>query len=153
VGDKPPQTKLGKEEKGMTLWGWRRGAALALLLSGILGCMVPSSPPVPPLTAAAIKHTLDTWNPTFCQVAKLYGIYQDGDNPAKRVAFVLIANPREKRQKPIVFVARFRLLTLPEGQSGWFLTSLVTHSSGLTRREGWDNLVIPVKSPPAAASP
>lgn len=137
----------------MTLCSWRRGAALVFMLSGFLGCTVPPSSPAPPLTAAAIKHTLDTWNPTFCKVAKFYGIYKDGNNPAKQVAFVLIANPRDKRQKPMVFVARFQLLTLPKGQSGWFLTSLVTHSSGLARREGWDNLIIPVKSPPAAGSP
>jgi hypothetical protein len=144
---------LWKEEKGMTLSGWRRGAALVLLLGGFLGCTVPSASPAPPLTAVAVKHTLDTWNPTFCQVVKFYGIYKDGNNPAKQVAFVLIANPRDKAQKPLIFAARFQLLTLPEGESRWFLTSLVTHSSGLTRREGWDNLIIPVKSPPAAASP
>jgi hypothetical protein len=144
---------LLKEEKDMTLSGWRPWAALVLLLSGFLGCTVPSSSQAPPLTAAAVKHTLDTWNPTFCKVAEFYGFYKAGDNPAKQVAFVLIANPRDKTQKPMVFAARFQLLTLPEGQSRWFLTSLVTHSSGLTRREGWDNLIIPVKSPPAAASP
>jgi hypothetical protein len=27
----------------------------------------------------------------------------------------------------------------------------VTHSSGLSRRQGWDNLIIPVKAPPPAA--
>ena len=27
----------------------------------------------------------------------------------------------------------------------------MTHSSGLSRRLGWDNLIIPVKAPPPAA--
>jgi hypothetical protein len=52
----------------------------------------------------------------------------------------------------VVYTARFQLLTLPEGQSRWFLTSLVTHSSGLSKRLGWDNLIIPVKDPPPAAA-
>ncbi len=65
---------------------------------------------------------------------------------------MLIANPGDKTQKPVVYTARFQLLTFPEGQPRWFLTSLVTHSSGLTRRLGWDNLIIPVKAPPPPAA-
>jgi hypothetical protein len=65
---------------------------------------------------------------------------------------VLIGNPGDKAQKPVVYTARFQFLTLPEGQSRWFLTSLVTHSSGLSKRLGWDNLIIPVKDPPPAAA-
>jgi hypothetical protein len=130
--------------------GWRRWAAIVLLLSGILGCM-PSSSSTPPLTVAAAKHTLDSWNSGFCKVADFYGFYISGENPATQVAYVLIANPSDKAQKPLVYTARFQLLTLPEGQPLWFLTSLVTHSSGLSRRLGWDNLIIPVKAPPPAA--
>ena len=132
--------------------GWRRWAAIVLLLSGILGCTLPSSPPTPPLTAAAAKHTLDSWNPGFCKVADFYGFYISPQNPASQEAYVLIANPGDQAQKPVVYTARFQLLTLPEGQLRWFLTSLVTHSSGLSKRLGWDNLMIPVKAPPPAAA-
>ena len=135
------------------MWsGWRRLAAIVLLLSCFLGCAVPSSSQTPPLTAAAARHTLDSWNPSFCKVAEFYGFYKSGENPASQVAYVLIANPSDKAQKPVVYAARFQLLTLPEGQPRWFLTSLMTHSSGLSRRQGWDNLIIPVKAPPPAAA-
>jgi hypothetical protein len=142
-----------KEEKGMQRSGWRRWAAIGFLLSGILGCTLPSSSQTPPLTAAAAKHTLDTWNSGFCKVVDFYGFYIAGQNPANQEAFVLIANPGDSTQKPVIYTARFQLLTLPEGQPRWFLTSLVTHSSGLSRRLGWDNLIIPVQNapPPAAA--
>jgi hypothetical protein len=136
----------------MKLTGWRRGAVLVFLLSGFLGCVIPSSPQAPPLTAAAARHTLDTWNPTFCKVAEFYGFYQEGDNPAEQVAYVLIANPSDNVHKPLVFAARFQLLILPEGQRRWFLTRLVTPSKGLSRRQGWDNLLIPVKAPAPAAA-
>jgi hypothetical protein len=138
----------------MTLSGWRRWAALGLLLSGFLGCMVPSSPPPPPLTAAAARNTLDIWNPSYCKVVEFYGFYQAAANPAQMDAYVLMANPADKAQAPAVYMARFQLLSLPEGQQRWFLTGLVTHSAGLSRRLGWDNLVIPVKaaSAPAAAT-
>jgi hypothetical protein len=136
----------------MTLSGWCRVAAIVLLLGGFLGCVVPSSSPGPPLTAAAAKHTLDTWNPTFCKVADFYGFYKAGDNPAEQVAYVLIANPSDKAPNPVVFAARFQLLTGPEGQGRWFLTSLMTPSEGLSRRRGWDNLLVPVKAPPAPAA-
>jgi hypothetical protein len=133
--------------------GWRRGMMLVLLLGGILGCALPSSSQTPPLTTAAAKHTLDSWNPGFCKVADFYGFYVSGQNSASQEAYVLIVNPSDKAQKPVVYTARFQLLTLPEGQSRWFLTSLVTHNSGLSRRLGWDNLIIPVKaSPPAAGA-
>jgi hypothetical protein len=131
---------------------WRRRAAIVLLLGGILGCALPSSSQTPPLTAAAAKHTLDSWNPGFCKVMDFYGFYLSGQNSASQEAYVLIGNPADKAQKPVVYTARFQLLTLPEGQSRWFLTSLVTHSSGLSKRLGWDNLIIPVKDPPPAAA-
>ena len=137
------------------MWsGWRRLAAVVLLLSGFLGCMMPSSSQTPPLTAAAAKHTLDSWNSGFCKVVDFYGFYLAGENAANQEAYVLIANPGDKAQKPVVYTARFQLLISPEGQPRWFLTSLVTHSSGLSRRLGWDNLIIPVQDappPPAAA--
>jgi hypothetical protein len=127
---------------------WRRRAAIVLLLSGILGCMPPSSSQTPPLSTAAARHTLDSWNPDFCKVMDFYGFYVSGRNSASQEAFVLIGNPSDKAQKPVVYTARFQLLTPPEGQPRWFLTSLVTHSSGLSKRLGWDNLIIPVKAPP-----
>jgi hypothetical protein len=134
------------------MWsGWRRLAAIVLVLGGFLGCVMPSAPQTPPLTAAAARHTLDSWNPNFCKVADFLGLYVSGANPAVQDAFVLIANPGDRVQNPVVYVARFQLLTAPEGQRRWFLTSLVTHSSGLTRRLGWDNLIIPVKAAPPAA--
>ncbi len=132
----------------MTWSGWRRLAAIVVLLMGFLGCALPSSSQSPPLTAAAAKHTLNTWNPNYCQVAEFYGFYQSGENAASQVAFVSIANPSDKSQNPVIFEARFRLLTTSEGQARWFLTSLITHSAGLSRRQGWDNLIIPVKNPP-----
>jgi len=135
------------------MWsGWRRGAAIVLLLGGCLGCTMPSSSQTPPLTAAAARHTLDNWNPGFCKVADFYGFYVSGQNFASQEAYVLIANPGDKAQKPVVYTARFQLLTFPEGQPRWFLTSLVTHSSGLSKRLGWDNLIIQVKAPPPAAA-
>lgn len=135
------------------MWaGWRRWTAIVLLLVGFLGCTVPSSSPSPSLTAAAARHTLDSWNSGFCKVVEFYGFYKAGDNPAEQVAYVLIANPSDKAQKPMFYVARFRLLTPPEGEPLWFLTSLMTHSSGLSRRLGWDNLIIPVKGPPPPAA-
>lgn len=120
-------------------------AAIALVSILFLGCTVPSASQSTPLTAAAAQKTLDSWNPTYCKVKQFYGFYQPGGNGGEKVAYVLMANPVDKEAKPLVFTARFRLLTLPSGQPQWFLTSLVTHSSGLSRREGWDNLMIPVK--------
>jgi hypothetical protein len=140
----------GKEGKGMTLSGWRRLAAMVLLLGGFLGCVVSSSSPPPPLTAAAARHTLDSWNPSFCKVVEFYGFFEH--HPNKQDALVLMANPGDKAQKPLVFAARFQLLTGPEGQPRWFLTSLVTHSLGLSKRQGWDNLIVPVKAPPSPAA-
>ena len=134
------------------MWsGWRRWAAIVLLLAGFLGCTMPASSQTPPLTAAAARHTLDTWNPGFCKVADFYGFYVSGANPANQEAYVLIANPGDKPQKRVFYTARFHLLPFPGGQPRWFLTSLITHSSGLSKRLGWDNLIIPVKAPPPPA--
>jgi hypothetical protein len=127
--------------------GWRRLAAIVLLLGLYVGCTMPSSPINSELTPTAARNTLDSWNPSFCKVVEFYGSYKSGENGASEVAYVLIANPGDKNQKPSVYAARFQLLTLPEGKRQWFLVSLVTHGSGLSRRQGWDNLVIPVKEP------
>ncbi len=128
---------------------WRRLAMVIFLLSFFLGCAVPSSSQSPPLTAASAKDTLDNWNPNYCKVAEFYGFYKPGEN--QEVAYVLVANPGDKAQKPQVYAARFQLLALPDGQSRWFLVSLVTHNSGLSRRQGWDNLMIAVKNQPPGA--
>ncbi len=125
---------------------WRRLAIVILLLSCFLGCADPSSSQSSPLTAASARDTLDNWNPNYCKVAEFYGFYKPGDN--QEVAYVLIANPSDKTQKPQVYAARFQLLALPDGQSRWFLVSLITHNSGLSRRQGWDNLMIAVKNQP-----
>ncbi len=136
----------------MGLSGWVNRAAALLLLGCFLGCAVPSSAN-PPLTAAAVQSTLDSWNPNYCKVVEFYGFHREGEG-ASQVAYVLLANPSDRAQKPAVYAAQFQLLTLPDGQQRWFLTSLVTHSAGLSRRQGWDNLIIPVKeAAPAAASP
>lgn len=136
----------------MTLSGWRRLAAIVLLLGFYLGCMVPSTPQTSQLTLTAAQNTLDTWNPSYCKVAEFYGFYKSGENAANQVAYVLIGNPSDKGQKPVVYAARFQLLTVPEGKQQWFLVSLTTHSSGLSRRQGWDNLMIPVKEGASATS-
>ena len=129
----------------------RRWVALLLLLGFFLGCTVPSAAS-PPLTAEAAKNVLDSWNPKYCKVVEFYGIYAPGERVNARNAYVLIGNPSDKNQKPTVYEARFQLLTLPEGGERWFLVSLVSHSSGLTRRLGWDNLMIQVNAPPASPS-
>jgi hypothetical protein len=132
--------------------GWRCLAVLTLMLGGFLGCSLPSPSTAPPLTTAAARQTLDSWNPGFCKVAEFYGFYVSGQNPAQQEAYVLIENPGDKAQKPVIYLARFQLLTRPEGAPRWFLTSLITHSSGLRRRVGWDNLMVQVKAPPPAAA-
>lgn len=129
--------------------GRRPRLAWLFLLGFFLGCTVPSSAS-PPLTAAAAQNVLDGWNPNFCKVAEFYGFFTPGERANARVAYVLIANPGDKNQKPAVFESRFQLLAAPDGKEQWFLVSLVTHSLGLTRRQGWDNLMIPVKEAPPA---
>lgn len=135
----------------MGLSGLQRFVAVVLLLGCFLGCAVPSPSASPPLTVAAARNTLDSWNPNYCKVAEFYGFYKPGDGAGPSLtAYVLIANPGDKNQKPAVYEAQFLLLTLPDGQARWFLTAVVSHSAGLTRRQGWDNLIIPVKSAAAA---
>jgi len=117
---------------------------LGLLVSLILGCNLPFFP-APPLTTEAARHTLNSWNANYCQVKEFYGWYQP-EAEDTRLAYVLISNPKDPAAKPVLSVARFRLLTRPDGSQEWFLTSLVSHSEGLTLRQGWDNLLIPVKT-------
>lgn len=129
----------------MKFSGWRGLAGLLITAAIFLGCTVPPSSAQPPLTAAAAQAALDGWNPSYCKVAEFYGLYKPEAAGAVQVAYALIVNPSDKAQKPTVYEAKFHLLTRPDGQRGWFLTSLITHSSGLTRRQGWDNLMIPLK--------
>ena len=124
-------------------------SALAEFFPGLRAALfVPDSP----VDGGGGQDTLDSWNPSYCKVAEFYGFYKPGENAANQEAYVLIANPSDKAQKPVVYAARFQLLTLPEGQPRWFLVSLITHSSGLSRRQGWDNLMIPVKDQPPGAA-
>jgi len=123
--------------------------ALALLLTLVLGCTAPGAAP-PRLTATGAQQTLDSWNPNYCKVADFYGFHKPAEGGTTQVAYVLLTNPAEKGHKPMLYTARFQLLTLADGQQRWYLTSLVNHASGLTRRQGWDNLLVPVKE--AAAS-
>jgi hypothetical protein len=134
----------------MSLSGWGKRIAALLFLGLFWGCAMPSTAN-PQLTAAAAQNALDSWNPNYCKVAEFYGFHQE-DGRNSQVAYVLIVDPSDKAKKPTVYAAQFQLLVLPGGQQRWFLTSLVTHGSGLTRRQGWDNLIVPVREPgPAAA--
>jgi len=131
--------------------GWRHKSVLWLALVVLMGCSLPS--PAPSLSAAAAQNTLDNWNPAYCKVVEFYGFYKPGDGGGQTlVAYVLMVNPGEQPQKQTIFAARFQLLNRPDGQQQWFLTSLTSHASGLSRRQGWDNLMIAVKDNPAAAS-
>ncbi len=133
---------------------WGRQVQLLFLLAMVffLGCTVPSSAS-PPLTVETAQKVLDSWNPNYCKVTKFYGFYTPvAGNGNTRIAYVLLTNPGEKNQRQTVYAARFQLLSLPQGLERWFLVSLVSHSSGLTRRQGWDNLMIAVEETPAAPS-
>lgn len=113
-----------------------------LFFTLFLGCNLPFFP-APPLSTAAARHTLDHWNPRYCQVREFYGWYQPAA-PDTRLAYVLISNPQDPKAKPVLSVARFQLLTRPDGSQAWFLTSLLSPSKGLTLQQGWDSLLIPV---------
>ncbi|MBM4272881.1 MAG: hypothetical protein FJ134_00230 [Deltaproteobacteria bacterium] len=130
---------------------WHLLLLVAAIMGLVLSCGLPSGAAAPPLTAAAAQQTIDNWNPQYCKVAEFYGFYKSEAGP-EQVAYVLMANPSDRAQKPAVYAARFQLLTSKDGQQRWFLTSLVTHGSGLTRRQGWDNLIIPVKEGGASSS-
>jgi len=124
---------------------------LWLILMVLTGCF--PSPAPPPLTAAAAQQTLDNWNTTYCKVKEFYGFHDSRDSGGTtQVAYVLLVNPSDHLQRQTIFAARFQLLTQPDGRQQWFLTSLTNHSSGLSRRQGWDNLMVPVKEDSTATS-
>jgi hypothetical protein len=126
---------------------------LFLTMAFLCGCTASPFAAPPPLSAAAAQHLLDTWNPGYCKVAEFFGFYQPASSNT-RVAYVSIVNPSDKTQKAsLYYAATFQLLSRPDGRQQWFLTELVTHSSGiLTKRQGWDTLLVPVQeTPPAAA--
>jgi hypothetical protein len=111
---------------------------------------MPTPPPASAsLPVAAAHKTLDQWNPQYCKVLEFYGFFHP-DQGDTQIAYVLLANPGDPNQKQAVYEARFQLLTRPDGQQQWFLTGLISHAAGLTRRQGWDNLFIPVKTEAAA---
>jgi hypothetical protein len=130
----------------MGSWRKARWFVGCLFFSLLLGCSLPFAP-TPPLSADAARQTLDRWNPQYCKVAEFYGFHQS-EASNTRQAYVLIANPKDPAAKPVIFVAQFQLLTRPNGSQEWFLTSLVSHAGGLSRRQGWDNLLIPVRPQP-----
>lgn len=121
-----------------------RLARLLLVASLILlwGCSIPPSEKLP-LSVADATQTLNSWNPQYCKVAEFYGFHETG--PGDLVGFVLISSPSHPDVKPSLYEARFQLITRPDGRQQWFLTSLMNHAAGLTRRQGWDNLFVPVK--------
>ncbi len=120
-------------------------AAVLMLLVGFLGCGLPAAAE-PPLSVAAAQATLDGWNPTYCKVAEFYGLYKPESGGTTQVAYVNLVNPSDKAQKLMVYAATFQLLSRPDGKQQWFMTSLLTHGQGLmVKRQGWDNLMIPLK--------
>jgi hypothetical protein len=125
--------------------GWRHKFVVWLIPLVLAGCSLPSSPP--PLTVAAAQQTLESWNPTYVKVVEFYGLHNPGDSGGHtQIGYVALVNPSEPHQKQTVFAARFQVLTQPDGRQQWYLTSLTTHSSGIfSRRQGWDNLMVPVK--------
>jgi len=131
---------------------WNQLALITAIMVFIGGCGLPSGAAAPSLSAAAAQQTLDNWNPQYCKVVEFYGFYKADATGSEQVAYVLMADPSDRAQKPTVYAARFQLLYSKDGQPRWFLTSLLTHGSGLTRRQGWDNLIIPVKEGGAASS-
>ena len=133
------------------LSGWRGLCGLFLMMAFWCGCTASPFAAPPPLSVAAAQHTLDAWNPSYCKVAEFYGFFQP-ESSATRVAYVSIVNPGDKAQKAAVYNATFQLLSRADGQQQWFLTEVVTHSLGiLTKRQGWDTLMVPVQEAPPAA--
>lgn len=123
-------------------------ARLAIFLSAVLlgisvGCAIPPAEQLP-LKVEEARHTLDRWNPQFCKVTEFYGFHEAG--AADLVAFVQIVSPSHPDVKPTLYEARFLLITRPDGRQQWVLASLMNHAAGLTRRQGWDNLFVPVEA-------
>ncbi len=130
--------------------GIGRLAAVLMLVVGLLGCGLPPAAAEPPLSVAAAQATLDSWNPSYCKVAEFYGLYKPEGGGAVQVAYVNLVNPSDKAQKLTIYAATFQLLSRPDGKQQWFLTSLLTHGQGLfVKRQGWDNLMLPLKEPGA----
>ncbi len=130
-------------------WHWH--VVIMILVIAVWGCALPPPPQsAPGLTATEAQATLNKWNPSYCKVVEFYGFFNPGGGDT-RVAYVLLANPADAQQKPLVYEARFQVLTRADGQPQWFLTSLISHAGVLTRRQGWDNLFIPVKTEAPAA--
>lgn len=124
--------------------GWSPKFAMWLILVVLMGCSLP--PPPPPLSAAAAQQTVNDWNHSYCKVVDFFGFHQSGVAAGHtQVAYMLVVNPSEHLQKQMIFAAQFQLLTRADGRQQWFLTSLISHSGGLSRRQGWDNLMVPVK--------
>ncbi|MBM4285024.1 MAG: hypothetical protein FJ128_07225 [Deltaproteobacteria bacterium] len=117
---------------------------LTMVLLAHLAACGPFPGPPPPLTVAAARQTLEEWNPVYVKVVEFYGLHYPGQGEV-RLAYAAIINPTQAQPKPLVYEARFQLLTRPDGRRQWFLTSLITHSAGLSRRQGWDNILVPVK--------
>ncbi len=127
------------------LSGWLGLCGLFLMTAFWWGCTASPFTAPPPLSVAAAQNTLDTWNPGYCKVAEFYGFYQP-EAANTRIAYVAIVNPGAQAQKAEVFAATFQLLSRPDGRQQWFLTGVVTIGSGiLTKRQGWDNLLVPVQ--------
>jgi hypothetical protein len=121
--------------------GWFTLVLAVILLVDGGGCTIPP-PDRLPLKVEAARLTLDRWNPQFCKVTEFFGFHQDGTDTL--VAYVQIVSPSHPDLKPTLYEARFKLISRPDGRQQWFLTSLMNHASGLTRRQGWDNLFVPV---------
>lgn len=108
-----------------------------------LGCSIPPGERLP-LKVENARQTIDRWNPRMCKVAEFYGFHEAGAHDM--VAFVQIASPSHPDLKPTLHEARFLLITRPDGRQQWYLVSLMNHAAGLTRRQGWDNLFVPVEA-------
>jgi GNAT superfamily N-acetyltransferase len=126
----------------MRIAGWLGVFWLVFWFGGPAGCAIPP-PEKLPLRVEDARRALDNWNPQYCRVEEFYGFHEPGADI--RVAFVSLASPAQPDLKPVVYEARFQLLTRPDGRQQWFLTSLMNHAAGLTRRQGWDNLLIAVE--------
>lgn len=130
----------------MRVWGSPMVVGAVLLLALAAGCRSGDGG-LQELTAESVRQTLNSWNPSYVKVMEVFGFYYREANPqgADCIAYVLLANPADKDQKLVVYEAHFKKLFQPDGTGQWYLTGLISHSAGLTRRQGWDTLLIPVK--------